>query len=146
MRRRDFLLVSHGEDVDAFPGPAEAATDDLRERLARVRGLIKELPRQEREVIVLFYLKECSQREIAAFLRVSVGSVNNRLHQARQRLKKWGNQTHTSRLEAQATEPERASRVGTVVAVNGPLVHTRFDPNAPLDLFDALVMLNGDGS
>lgn len=45
LRRRDFFLVSLGEDVETFPGPAEAATDDLRERLARVRGLIDELPR-----------------------------------------------------------------------------------------------------
>lgn len=95
---------------------------------------------------MLFYLKECSQSEIAAFLRVSVGSVNDRLHQARQRLKKWENQMHTSRLETQATEPERASRVGSVVAVDGPLVHARFEPHAPLDLLDALVMLNADGS
>ncbi len=146
LRRRDFLLVSLSDDVEAFPGPTETVTDGVRERLARVKGLIEELPREEREVFVLFYLKQCSQSEIAAFLRVSLGSVNNRLHQARQRLKKWENRMHTSRVEVHPTEPERASRVGTVVAVNGPLVHARFDPNAPLDLFDAVVMLNGDGS
>src|SRR5262249_26599531 len=73
------------EVAAAEPGPHQLAEE--RETLALVRFAIDTLPEAEREVAVLFYLQEYSQREIAAFLEVSVDTVNNRLRAARKRLK-----------------------------------------------------------
>jgi RNA polymerase sigma factor (sigma-70 family) len=146
LRRRDFTLLSPDGDLERFAKSEHAGDDGQGERIAHVQRLIAALPRHEREVVVLFYLKQCSQQEIAAFLGVPLGSVNNRLHQARQRLKKWENHMHNPPSDRVEMGSDSASRVGTVVAVNGPLVQARFDPEAPLDLFDAVVMLSPDGS
>jgi RNA polymerase sigma factor (sigma-70 family) len=144
LRRRDLRLFCASEDMQRFPAPECATQDGSSERLAHVRSLIDELPAEEREVVLLFYLKQCSQREVAAFLGIGLGTVNNRLHQARQRLKKWQSHMQTSKLYRNESQSDKASRVGSIVAVKGPLIQTRFEPNARLDIFDALVMLSGD--
>lgn len=48
---------------------------------------IEELSANERMVVVLFYLKEHSQRDISAFLDVPMTTVAKRLHSARVRLR-----------------------------------------------------------
>jgi sigma-70-like protein len=53
----------------------------------RVSTAIRELPECERTVVTLFYINEYCQKEIAAFLELSVTPVNCRLHAARQQLK-----------------------------------------------------------
>ena len=68
---------------DLEPGPDLEA----RERRAAVQAAIHSLPEHEREVTLLFYIRDYSQQEIADFLQVPVTTVNNRLHGARKRLK-----------------------------------------------------------
>jgi RNA polymerase sigma-70 factor (ECF subfamily) len=62
----------------AAPPLAEADEDiDLvREALAR-------MPLVEREVLVLFYLKELTLGELADVLAVPIGTIKSRLHRAR---------------------------------------------------------------
>jgi RNA polymerase sigma factor (sigma-70 family) len=63
------------------------------ERLDRqqvVQRLLAALPEHERMTILLFYLGEQSQREIAGFLGISVTAVKQRLHSARLRLREGG--------------------------------------------------------
>jgi RNA polymerase sigma-70 factor (sigma-E family) len=63
--------------VDAVPGPEEgAAGDDWIRR--RVLGL----PLPQRQVVVLRYLEDRSEAEIADLLGVAVGTVKSRLHRA----------------------------------------------------------------
>jgi len=38
--------------------------------------------------VTLFYVHDCSQQEITAFLGLPIATVNNRLHAARKRLKR----------------------------------------------------------
>ncbi len=60
---------------------------ETRERQAAVQTALHSLPPREREVTLLFYIKDYSQQEIADFLQLPVTTVNNRLHAARKRLK-----------------------------------------------------------
>ena len=66
-------------------GPAENA--QRAEARLRVRDAIDELPVRYREVLALRELEGLSYNEIAAILRVSIGTVESRLHRARARLK-----------------------------------------------------------
>jgi RNA polymerase sigma factor (sigma-70 family) len=66
-------------------GPDELLEDQ--ERHAIVLSAIGALPDHEREVTLLFYIRDYSQQEVADFLQVPVTTVNSRLQEARKRLK-----------------------------------------------------------
>lgn len=67
-------------------GPEQAL--DASERSALVSRLMASLPDRSREVTILYYLSDLSQKEIAAFLEVEEGTVKKRLHDARERMRK----------------------------------------------------------
>ncbi len=52
-----------------------------------LRSALALLPQKYREVVVLFYFADLTIAEIAELLRVPQGTVKNRLHRARARLK-----------------------------------------------------------
>ena len=62
-------------------------TTEENEMRRLVREAINTLPENERQAVSLFYISDYSQREVAAFLGVSVAVVKNRLRSARKRLK-----------------------------------------------------------
>ncbi len=57
------------------------------ERKSAVRQLIDDLPQTMREVCSLFYLGECSCREVAGILKMSESAVKVALHRARIQLR-----------------------------------------------------------
>ena len=63
------------------PTPPERAEAD--ERLARLRGLIAELPERQREAIVLYAFEQMSYREIGETLDVPINTVKTLIHRAR---------------------------------------------------------------
>lgn len=63
------------------------ARAEQNEAWKQVEQAIKELPLQQRLVIVLYYINECSLREVAEILNIPPGTVKSRLHYARQALK-----------------------------------------------------------
>jgi RNA polymerase sigma factor (sigma-70 family) len=76
------------EVVDHVPAPepgpeAEAIRS---ERRRRVQEAIRALPESEREATLLYYMRGCSQPEIASFLGVPTTTVKKRLYTARRRL------------------------------------------------------------
>ena len=64
----------------------DAPGDDVVE-WSRVEHQLARLPVIDREVLVLFYLKEMSLQDIAAVLVVPLGTVKSRLHRARKQLR-----------------------------------------------------------
>jgi RNA polymerase sigma-70 factor (ECF subfamily) len=78
--------------VDGTPDERPDAALDPEERLlqqyavARVRAAIEQLPVDFREVVVLREIEGLSYKEIAAVLRVPIGTVMSRLARARERL------------------------------------------------------------
>jgi RNA polymerase sigma factor (sigma-70 family) len=81
---RQFRAESLGLQPDhASPSPGPAEMAETAEIAGRVRGAIAALPDGQRDAVLLFYLQGLSHREVAGELRISVGAVKSRLHQAR---------------------------------------------------------------
>lgn len=94
------------EEVDVSNGPALAL--EQRERAEQVRRAISLLPETERVVVLLFYMGEHSQQQIAEFLEVPVTTVKRRLYTARQKLK--ARMIHSMQEEFNTQRPSRDSR------------------------------------
>jgi len=73
------------------------AADDRAEDLSRLQAELHRLPLLEREVLVLFYLRELSLNDIAAIAAIPVGTVKSRLFRARRLLR--------TQLDRQGTLP-----------------------------------------
>ena len=57
-----------------------------RERSARLRSALQELPPQMRTCCVLRYVRGLKYQEIATVMKISIETVKAHLHQARKRL------------------------------------------------------------
>ncbi|MES2640707.1 MAG: sigma-70 family RNA polymerase sigma factor [Myxococcota bacterium] len=80
---------SDGEGDDAFLQPAEAPARMLDLDLRRaLREAITRLPERDRQVVLLYYARDCSLAEIGAILEVTPSRVSQLLTAARERLKK----------------------------------------------------------
>jgi len=71
--------------VDDAPSPEDQAFED--DRAAQVRGALTELPKEQREVILLAYFKGFSQSQIAKKLDLPLGTVKKRVRLGMQKLK-----------------------------------------------------------
>jgi RNA polymerase sigma factor (sigma-70 family) len=128
LRRRHVAQVPidvAGDIPSVSPGPAELL--EQREAHDRILAAINALPQPERDVTVLFYIEDHSQRDVAAFLNLPVTTVNNRLRSARKRLKE-------ERLSLMAKDAfqhhglphDFAERIGEIVRADGPIIDARF--------------------
>jgi RNA polymerase sigma factor (sigma-70 family) len=124
-------------------GPETCAAD--REKGHILLSLVDRLPSPEREAISLFYLHECSRRDVAAFLNLPITTVDNRLHSARLKLKEELSTMVANTLSQHPIVPRPELIVGTVMSVDGPLIDVRFEARQVPDLFDALVIADAAG-
>jgi RNA polymerase sigma factor (sigma-70 family) len=127
LRKRTFDLMpleyAYGV-ATSMPGPEQHL--EIKEGFHRVLAAIRALPEPQRDVAMLFYIKDYSQREIGAFLELPVTTVNNRLHAARTNLRE--------RL-AMASK-----RVGRVAGIHGPVVDVQFAPEEMPLILGALAL------
>lgn len=127
--------------ADAGPGPEGYAVQ--RAGLEAVLRLIRSLPEPLRAVTVLYYVREHSQREIAAFLELPVTTVNNRLHAARTRLRGGLETMAKDALRTNALPEDFAELVGRIVGARGPVLEARFaEGNVPA-ILSALTVADG---
>lgn len=83
-RERPVAAVNLELDVESIPdGTPEAEVDGQRLQLA-----LNELPDEFRLVVLMFYFEECSYKEIAERLDISMGTVMSRLSRAKAHLRK----------------------------------------------------------
>lgn len=86
-RRRPAVPLEEDAGIAALDrGPADGAAAAENRRI--VRAAIGELPARYREVLTLRELEGLSYNEIADVLQLSMGTVESRLHRARERLKR----------------------------------------------------------
>ena len=82
-RQREMMLADAGDnklrDELSHAVPTDAWTED-------VEQAISALPDENRVAISMFYMGDCSLKEIAEFLGVSVNTVRGKLHRARRQL------------------------------------------------------------
>jgi RNA polymerase sigma factor (sigma-70 family) len=127
----------------SMPEPAQVVEE--REALDRVLAAVNALPAAEREATVLFYIREHSQREVAAFLNVSVSTVNNRLRAARRRLKEGGLlPMAVDALKQHGLPEDFAERVGEIIRAQGLVFEARFAGGDRPPVLNALTVTNGD--
>jgi RNA polymerase sigma-70 factor (sigma-E family) len=81
-RRRKPTVVFEDEHGHLSPGPDALAL----ERVGLIEAL-SSLPKRQREAIALRYLADLSEREVAAAMHTSVGSVKQHTHRALARLR-----------------------------------------------------------
>ena len=114
--------------------PANGSTPDRRaeerEQITAVLGAIAGLPSPVREVTTLFYIHDCTQQDIATFLSLPVTTVNNRLHAARQQLKRGTLTMVKDTLEAHRLPDDFAARIGRIVRTREGVVEVLFDPTS----------------
>ncbi|MCY4073451.1 MAG: sigma-70 family RNA polymerase sigma factor [Chloroflexi bacterium] len=103
LRLRQPLLVSLeqvGEIAAADPAPdSEGLPDDI-------VATIEALPEAQRSVLLLHYMNDFAQAEIAAFLEIPLGTVKSRLYHARKQIK----QRMTALDNLSAQRPSRDSQ------------------------------------
>ena len=73
------------DPVSKIPDPFEVAA--MGETSDIIHKALAELPKQNRQVVALYYISEYTQREIAAHLEVSVDTIKRRLKEGRVLLK-----------------------------------------------------------
>jgi RNA polymerase sigma factor (sigma-70 family) len=141
LRRRHLEAVPLANAAD-LPSDEPGAERQLeaREEATAALAAIGALPASPREPATLFYLHECSQQDVATFLGLTVTAVNNRLHQARQQLKRRMPTMVESMLGAHALPDDFANRIGRLAASRGQLIEALFDPNALPDILTELAI------
>jgi RNA polymerase sigma factor (sigma-70 family) len=85
----------------ASDSPDPASLAEARELQARVRAAVADLPDQDRQVVLLFYMAGYSQREIAALLELPMTTIKKRLFDARRRLRTRLDDLVREQLQAQ---------------------------------------------
>jgi len=146
LRRADMEWVSISSEFD-FDG-AGVQPDEMIERREMGRLVllaVDHLPADLREVVHLFYLKHCSQAEVAAFLSLPVSTVNNRLHAARGLLKKGMMNMVADSMKNPTVVNNVSGNIGSVLKIDGPLVTVKFESGPEPDIFDALAMPDKNG-
>jgi F0F1-type ATP synthase beta subunit len=93
----------------------------------------------------MFYLRGVSQREMAAFLGIPVSTVNNRLHEARAKLKRRLLTMVAGNIGKHRLDNEFAENIGRIISVRGPVIEAKFDAPARTDIFDILAIADSAG-
>jgi RNA polymerase sigma factor (sigma-70 family) len=86
-RARRQLRRAARPKVTFFPAPA-SVEDEVTARLA-VRDIIAGLPRRQRQVVVLRYLADMPEDQVAQVLGLDVGTVKQHSSRGRARLHEW---------------------------------------------------------
>lgn len=84
-RHDDWMVLALGDVQD--PGPDPYLVLEAREFHRQVIEAVQGLPAHMQETVMLFYFEQFSLREVAAALDVTIGTVKQQLHRARERLK-----------------------------------------------------------
>ncbi|HZG66863.1 MAG TPA: sigma-70 family RNA polymerase sigma factor [Herpetosiphonaceae bacterium] len=144
------ILRKQQLDLVPFQAALDVASDakgpdqqvEEQDSLRRVLAVIEALPQQQREVVSLFYIKEFSQQEVAAFLDLPVSTVNNRLHAARKQLKRRMLPMVKDTFKEHGLPESFAANVGRIVQVRGPVIDAQFAPDQLPALLTALTVVD----
>jgi RNA polymerase sigma factor (sigma-70 family) len=139
-RRGGYLMSTSLEaapdvsDESVLPDRSLAARQDA----ALVLHWLGRLPANLREPALLYFVHDCSQQEVAAFLALPSTTVNNRLHAVRTRLNQRRLTMVQETLGPLALDDAFARRIGRLLSAEDGLVDMLFDPAAMPDLLTEL--------
>jgi RNA polymerase sigma factor (sigma-70 family) len=98
---------------------------------------VSNLRQDQREIVCLFYIEEHSQDEVARFLGIPKSTVNNRLHAARQTLKRRMFAMVKDKLGRSGLPDDFAETIGRIIRVQGPVVEVEMKSGVSASLFDS---------
>ena len=140
-RRVDIVPLSDlVEPTDTEPSPDELVI--RAEQALAVRGAVGQLPGAQRDAVAAYYLESRTQAETADLLGTSVSTVNNRLHAARNTLRRRLSSMHDTPdtppvdTTTAASSEAGSDRIYAALAATGPagphwrqgrLAHSKFD-------------------
>lgn len=125
--------------VAGGPGPAELAEGN--ETADGILAAIGALPEAERTAAVLYYIHDHRQRDVAAFLGLPVSTVNNRLRNARQRLRQGGlAQMASDAFRTRPLPDDFAARIGEVIRTDGAVIDARFPRDGRPPILNAVTI------
>ena len=106
LRAQQPLLVSleQAEEIASADSAHHQERGGLREDLA---ASIEALPEAQRSALLLHYMNDYTQKEIAAFLEIPLGTVKSRLHHARRQIKERMSTKMSGLNELSAQRPSR---------------------------------------
>lgn len=139
LRRREPMSVpieAHFGVAAADGDPADAVQNRYEVNL--VLNAVGALPETCREIVLLFYMDDRSQAEIARLLDIPVATVNNRLHAARTTLKRRTLAMLKETLSERKLGDDFAPQIGEIVKVRGPIISVRVDSDAEVQALDSL--------
>lgn len=133
------LPLDDARTATASDDPSRSA--ERREGFDRALAAINRLPQPEREVTILFYLHDHSQRQVASFLNLPVTTVNNRLRSARALLRQGDLLTMADHaLNDHAPGDAFTTRVGEIVRAQGRVIDARFPTGQRPRVLNALTV------
>jgi len=141
IRRRDFRSNSGlqiFDDEKAQRTPDQLLEDKERDKF--VLDTINALPDNLREVVFLFYMEERSQEEVARYLGLTKSTVNNRLHLARQKLRRRMFEMVKDTLKNKRLPDNFADNIAEIVRVQGSIIEARIKSDQQPLLFDQWVL------
>jgi|GEM_PF-523224 len=97
---------------------------------------VEALPEEQRSVVILHYLEDLSHREVARRLGVSHYTVNNRLHQARQKLRERMSDMVEDSFARGRLPKEFADELAEIIRVEGMMVEARAGSSQAPGVFD----------
>ena len=80
------LALLENDAAERAGAPEEQVLKD--EKLSIVRACVSRLPEKQRLVILLYFMEDFREREIAEILELPIGTVKSRLHKAKRTLSK----------------------------------------------------------
>jgi DNA-directed RNA polymerase specialized sigma24 family protein len=116
--------ASDQQAFSAASGEDPAKRAEMRDEMDRLMGAVEALPENLREAVMLYYYEDCSYEELAARLGVSTATVNARLTQARQALRRGLGAPEQTHAWAAGRRPNRGGDAPPVSAQANDLAST----------------------
>lgn len=141
LRKRDSR--NSPEAQESMSPAAEKTPEQLledKERHQLVLDALNALPDHLREVVFLYYLEERSQEEVAQYLGIRKSTVNNRLHSARQKLRRRMIDMAKDTFKDKRLPDDFADNIAEIVRVQGSVVEASLGRDQRPLLFDQWVM------
>ncbi len=86
--KKEKKLVWTDEIEQGHPSPGLSVEEQLleKEEVERIREILRSLPPEQYQIMILYYYYETKVEDIASLMEVNPGTVKSRLHRARQKL------------------------------------------------------------
>lgn len=116
---------------------------EQQEMQGATRSAIADLPSKLQEVVYLYYLQDQSQAAVARYLNESVSTVNNRLHRARQTLKRTLKMV-VDQVKDESLSRDFAEQIGQVLSVTGTMIEAQLKVETG-EVFEAMSVTGHGG-